>query len=87
MVKGKKTKYGICVYDDELNHADLVVSILSSAFGYHVTQAYQCVRMIEQNGMYVVKTYDKKDRDKAIKYANYLTKNGLIAEIISVIVA
>jgi ATP-dependent Clp protease adapter protein ClpS len=83
MVRKKNNGYGICVYDDELNHSEFVVDVISNAFGYHKTQAYQCVNMIEINGKYIVKKYTSKEHDKALKFTNFLVQNGLLAEIIS----
>lgn len=73
---------GIVVFNDDMNHLKFVIEVLSTVFGYHPTQAYQCAEMINNRGSYIVKTLPEKHKDKAEAYRNLLVSNGLIAKII-----
>lgn len=80
MAGGKKI--GIVVFNDDFNHLKLVIEVLSTTFGYHPTQAYQCAEMIHNKGSYIVKTLPEKHKEKAEAYRNLLISNGLAAKII-----
>lgn len=75
-------RIGIVVFNDDLNQLKFVIEVLSTTFGYHPTQAYQCAEMIHNKGSYIVKSLPEKHKDKAEAYRNLLVTNGLIAKII-----
>lgn len=80
----KAKNIAIVVFNDDMNQLKFVIEVLSSTFGYHPTQAYQCAEMIHNRGSYIVKTLPEKHKEKAEAYRNMLVMNGLITKIIPI---
>ena len=77
----KIIKFGVCVLNDSTHTFDEVTDILKEIFSWDVTQAANCAHIIDNQGKYVVKWFDKNQT--ALYVVDFLQQRGLTVTIIT----
>lgn len=73
-------KYGVCIMNDSVNTRKYVTVTLQDLFNWDITQASNCVNIIDHKGEYVVKWFDSESI--AIYIAKILKMKGLKTKLV-----
>lgn len=80
MVNKKKLK--LVVYNHDFNNQDFLTEVIRQALGYEYSQAGNCANLVINEGKYVVKTYEMRDKQKAEAILSIFTDQDVPAKLI-----
>jgi ATP-dependent Clp protease adapter protein ClpS len=80
MVNMKKIK--LVIYNHDFNNQEFLTEVIRHALGYDYSQAGNCANVIINEGKYVVKTYDMKDKKRAELVLGIFTDQEIPAKLI-----
>jgi ATP-dependent Clp protease adapter protein ClpS len=79
MVKPKKKKYSVVLFNDSINEYLYVVDVLKGIVGMELTQAENAANLAQRLGSYVIKSLDELQEAEA--YVDLLLDCGLNVEL------
>jgi ATP-dependent Clp protease adapter protein ClpS len=79
MVKPKKKKYSVVLFNDSINEYLYVIDVLKGIVGMELTQAENAANLAQRLGSYVIKSLDELSEAEA--YVDLLLDCGLNVEL------